>query len=262
MTALLLPLILPPAESPVAVARKRFPRGLVQPAGSFRCSVDALLLARFAAEGMRDASPLFFADLGTGCGVVGLALLLALADRHPALCGCGLELDPHLVAAARHNTVRLGLRGHFAVHRVDLCDAGRLEPWAGNCHRVLFNPPWRLEGAGRLPPSSVRRKALFGTPETLPLFAGAAARLLRPGGRAVCIVGAARLADLLAALSGAGLRPRRLRCVHTGPGQPARLVLAEASAPLPGRRPTSNLTDLIIEAPLESVTAFSTDAHM
>ena len=51
-----------------------FPAGLEQPAGSFRFSSDALLLADFALESSLPENAVF-ADLGTGCGVVALGVL-------------------------------------------------------------------------------------------------------------------------------------------------------------------------------------------
>lgn len=95
-----------------AAARARFPRGLHQPAGSFRFSADALLLASFAGG----TAARSFADLGTGCGVVGLALLLGSSR----LSGVGIEQDAALVNAARANAHRLGLSTRFTVHHADL----------------------------------------------------------------------------------------------------------------------------------------------
>lgn len=96
----------------VEAARAFFPRGMEQPEGSFRYSLDALLLASFSRAGKART----FADLGTGCGVVGLAVLLGA----PGLEGFGVELDHALANAARNNAARLGLTGRFTVHHADL----------------------------------------------------------------------------------------------------------------------------------------------
>lgn len=255
-----------PDTSPDTVlqARTLFPRGLVQPEGSFRFSVDALLLAAFAGEALTDGQghargggriapaaraasghgkPLAFADLGTGCGVVGLALLLA----HPRLTGTGIDIDEELADAARRNAAMLGLTERFRVLRADL--AAPLEvsafdalPPAGSMDLVVANPPYRLPGSGRLSPSGQRTRALFETHGTLPAFAGAAARLLRTGGRSCWVYGPDRLPDLLLALRATGQEPRRLRCVHSRAHGPAARVLVEARrAGRPG---------LVVEPPL------------
>lgn len=245
------PVMLPDA---ILQARALFPRGLAQPEGSFRFSVDALLLAAFAGEGVaarkgktRDGGPiapdarampghdkpLAFADLGAGCGVVGLALLLA----HPGLTrwgltGTGIEIDGLLADAARDNAARLGLTERFRVLRADLAapDMSAFDalPPAGSMDLVVANPPYRRHGSGRPSPSSQRTRALFEAPVTLPAFAGAAARLLRARGRSCWVYGPDRLPDLLQELRAAGLEPKRMRCVHSRADGPATLVLVEA----------------------------------
>lgn len=240
------PVMLPDA---ILQARALFPRGLAQPEGSFRFSVDALLLAAFAGERLtmregktRDvgemapdarAMPghgkaLAFADLGAGCGVVGLALLLA----QPHLTGTGIEIDGQLADAARGNAARLGLAERFRVLRADLAapetTAFDVLPPAGSMDLVVANPPYRLPGSGRLSPSGQRTRALFETHATLPAFAGAAARLLRARGRSFWVYGPDRLPDLLLELRAAGLEPKRMRCVHARADGPATRVLVEA----------------------------------
>lgn len=224
-------------------------------------------------------TPLAFADLGTGCGVVGLALLLA----HPHLTGTGIDIDGELAEAARQNGARLGLTGRFRVLRADLAAAGAgtgkegtntsgtpatqgfsgdgippgdtpgiaplmgmpvfdALPPAGSMGLVVANPPYRRHGSGRLSPSGQRSRALFEAPGTLPAFTQAAARLLRAGGRSCWVYGPDRLPDLLLALRGTGQEPRRLRCVHARAHGPATLVLVEARrAGKPG---------LVVEPPL------------
>lgn len=249
-----------PLSGAILQARVLFPRGLVQPVGGFRFSVDALLLAAFAGEmltpdaknirlGRRTAFGALgtgnapaFADLGTGCGAVGLALLLA----HPHLTGTGIDIDGELTDAARLNGARLGLADRFRVLRADLAAADMSTsdalPKAGSMDMVVANPPYRRHGSGRPSPSSQRTRALFETPETLPAFAQAAARLLRTGGRSCWVYGPDRLPDLLLALRATGQEPARLRCVHARAHGPAMLVLVEARrAGKPG---------LVVEPPL------------
>lgn len=244
------------------VCAAAFPAGLVRPEGAYRGGSDALWLADFARAGTGGRRAGRFVDLGAGCGTVSLAFLLA-GGEGDAWTGCGLDIEPDLVAAARSNACRLGYAERFCAAVVDLCDPAAVDAWrwggagdlsygsegsggaGGGCDLVLSNPPWRLEGRGRVPPSAARRRALFGTPETLPAFARAGASLLAPGGRFACIVGAERLADCCAALRSAGLTLRRLRCVHAHPGAPAMLALLEAARERPAREGL-----LAVEAPL------------
>ena len=149
------------SPSPHAEARRAFPAGLEQPEGSFRFSVDALLLAAFAASRTTDVT-IRFIDLGTGCGVVGLAYLLLKRN----ICqGFGMDCNPELIAAAQNNTAKLGFSDRFALHTGELADTRFLENLrmeASPVQLVMANPPWRLVGSGRLPATEARRKALFG----------------------------------------------------------------------------------------------------
>ncbi|WP_298068111.1 methyltransferase [uncultured Mailhella sp.] len=213
-------------------ARERFPAGLEQPEGSFRFSRDALLLAEFAAEHLpvRGAA----ADLGMGCGVAALALLLS----RPEWSAVGVEVQTELALCAARNIRLLGLEERAAVVEGDVSDILALrhtrEALAGMCGRagkelplfdaVLCNPPWRLAGTGRTPPSDLRRRALFGSPRTLPDFFHAADLLLVQRGVLAAVCGAERLADALSALP-PRLHPELVRLVFTRKDAPAAFVL-------------------------------------
>lgn len=264
-------------HSPQAIqnAVLRFPCGLRQPPETFRFSIDALLLAAFATNGLHSRAKdptrpkaIRMADLGTGCGVVALAALLA----YPRMTAAGIELQPALVDAARHNAAMLGLEDRFTVLHADLAAPQwlhRFAPSADTCttgektshpspgvhanaqtddmhvpqHKpsrarhllppggfdlVTANPPYRLPGTGRHPTSAQREAALFESHGTLQAFIRAAAQLLRSRGRFVCIFKAERLAELFETLRQSNLEPKRLRCVHARAGQDALLVLVEA----------------------------------
>lgn len=229
------------SQAPPASRRAAFPRGLIQPEGSYRFGADALLLAGWGAACFAPRDPIRFADLGTGCGAVALALLL-LRSR---AAGVGVDREPELIRAAAANARALGLENRFTALCGDLADPGTvgrlltcLPEQAG---LILSNPPWYEEGKGRPPVRALRRAALFGGPGTLPLFARASARLLAPGGRCCSAVGAFRARDQLAALKEAGLWPCRAREVRSLPGRAPWLVLIEA---------TRNPARLVVEPPL------------
>ena len=188
-----------------AAARERFPRGLVQPASGFRFSVDALLLASFARiKGARGL------DLGCGCGVVGLGLLL----RHPerGFTMHGLDLNPDMVAAARSNAALLGFGERYTAELADLGDLGDVTDPAvvpaeigpalapESFDLVVSNPPYRRPGQGRDCPDPGKSLGRFESGAGLPDFTRAAGRLLRNRGRAAFVFPAERLADLLLAL--------------------------------------------------------------
>ena len=213
--------------SPCAEARRAFASGLEQPAGSFRFSVDALLLAAFAANSANNVTDRFV-ELGTGCGVVGLAYLLLMGNK---LKGSGIDCNSGLINAARKNAAKLGLSDRFTPYAGDIADTRFLEKLRAEnapVRLVMANPPWRLIGAGRLPATEARRKALFGDKTTFPLFASAASFLLDEGGRFACIISPDRLQAMLAALCEAGLAPQVLQFIHKQKNAPATFVLIKA----------------------------------
>jgi tRNA1(Val) A37 N6-methylase TrmN6 len=230
-------------------ARAAFPRGLIQPPGSFRFSEDALRLANFLEPRGR------VLDLGTGCGVVALAVLLV----HEGARAVGIERNAVLVEAARENAIRLGLADRFAVLRGDIADlAGRqaegeresLEYDAtagrgageapgdfgedlGLFDLVLANPPFRQAARGRVPANALRREALFEEANTLDIFCAAAANALAPEGRFGVIFPAERERELVDTLAQNGLTAERVLPVLTSVGKAPKRILVEA-APLFG----------------------------
>ena len=218
----------------IQAARAAFPAGLEQPEGSYRFSADALLLARFVAEQtLPDEAVL--AELGSGCGVVSLAVLLEKPERRTV----GLEREAVLVEASERNAAALGLNEAFTPlcgdvnSRDDLLRMREALISEGNLSgppmfdAVMTNPPWRVEGDGRVPPSDLRRRALFGTLETFREFFAAADALLKNGGLLLAVGGAERTADMLAALP-TRLNPEILRFVFTKENAPAEFVLLMA----------------------------------
>ncbi len=212
--------------------KSSFPSGLFQPKGAYRFSVDALYLAFFAATAVRGTAPPpepRFVDLGTGCGVVAFAMLRLLDMAHgPIWQGLGIDCQAELVTAAMHNATQLSLTSRyralqgFVENEHILCEPAPL---------VVYNPPWRLEGSGLVPPSLLRRKALFGHKDTFDIFAKAAARYAKPGGCVCTVVGNDRVDDQLVALTSAGLTPQLVLPIQTRP-EVATFTLIEAKKAL------------------------------
>ena len=204
-------------------ARAYFPRGLFQPEGSFRFSLDALLLASFLRPvGSGQGGRLL--DLGTGCGVVALGMMC----RYPELEAVGLDMLPELVEAARLNAVRLGFADRFTAFTHNVAEPAPPDCPPGSFNLVLANPPYRQPGRGRLPVAPLRRAALFEREGGLDAFCHAAGRAMAPDGRFGLLFPAARVEELRFALGGAELEAVRLLPVHARANEPARVALVEA----------------------------------
>lgn len=188
--------------------------------------MDALLLAAYAAS--RRPGWQRLADLGCGAGAVALGALV-LAGDNAKRYALGLDLQPELVAAASHNAALLGFDGVFEARRADFMnyDAGAE---AGCFDVVAANPPYRLPGEGRLPPSPLRRAALFAGRDNLAAFVRAGRMLLAPGGAYCLVFPAGRADELVAALGAEGLAPEHAMPVAARQGNDPSLVLLSASA--------------------------------
>ncbi len=189
--------------------RAFFPRGLKQPDTGYRFSLDSLLLACFSecAPGER------ILDLGTGCGVAGLGLLIL----HPKadLRITGLDISDELLTCARQNIFQLGFENQFSAQAQDLRfikSSRSFLPESFDC--ALCNPPYRSLRQGRLSPSAPKNQARFETSGTLEDFLRAGAYLLKNKGRMNLVFPSASLNTLLLKLSACRLEPKRIRFVQ------------------------------------------------
>ena len=216
--------------------RMLFPRGLLQPEGSYRFGTDALLLAAWARQCISDSvktqyrKPLLAAELGTGCGAAMLALALAL----PNMRGTAIDFSSACISAAAANFSALGFDGILEAVHDDVSRKGFPEDSAaGSCDLVFANPPWRNYEEGRNTQSPTRRRALTCLPgagkseSACACFAFAAAALLRHHGTYCCIMPAAKLPLLLSSFAAAKIGVRSALFVHSRPDLPARAVCVE-----------------------------------
>ena len=98
---------------------------------------------------------------------------------------------------------------------------------AGSFDLALSNPPYRKPGTGRINPDRQKALARHELSATMADVFGAAAYLLRQGGRVALIYPATRLANLLHTAIDHGFSPKRLTVIYSYPSGPSRLVHLE-----------------------------------
>ena len=202
-----------------------------QPRAGYRFSIDPLLLVDFVRPPYGRV-----VDFCTGCGVVGLGLL----SRDQAAQATLVELQARLASLARRNAEDNGMAARAAVVEGDLKSA---LPDGGAAFDVaVANPPYRTLDEGPASPDEEVAIAQHELRVSVGEVIAAMRRALVPGGRAALVYPAARVAHLLAALDGAGLRPVRARFVHPRADEPANRVLVEAHKGARG--------PLVVEPPL------------
>lgn len=205
-----------PIDTEAILARRDFfPRGLSQPKNGYRFSLDALLLACFAHAGRQHTG----IDLGCGCGVIGLGLLL----RQPGLTITGVDIDKPSINAAMENAVNLHFSDRLSFTHGDVAD------WRPKAvvDFVVANPPYRELGRGRASQGEERTTARFENKGRFAQFARCAAIALKTRGKFTFVHLPERLPELMAGLSNAGLVPKRMRLVHGRKDETAKMVLME-----------------------------------
>ncbi|HEY2989471.1 MAG TPA: tRNA1(Val) (adenine(37)-N6)-methyltransferase [Candidatus Binatia bacterium] len=191
---------------------------VIQSKTGYRFSLDALLLAHFAAA--QGAERVI--DLGTGNGVVALIL----AALGPALKVTGLEIQEPMAQRAARSVALNDLTGRVSIVQGDVRKIKRNFS-AGRFDVAVCNPPYRGLGSGRINPDGEKRVARHEIAADLPDFLRAAAYLLRRGGRIAVVYPATRMVDLLHTMREARLEPKRIRLVHSFAESGAAFVLAE-----------------------------------
>jgi release factor glutamine methyltransferase len=164
--------------------------------------VEAALIA-IDSDGPRTRA-LRIADLGTGSG----ALLLALLTELPNAEGVGTDISEDALAAARDNSMRLGLGARAQFVTSDFSAA-----LPGVFDLVVSNPPYIASGDIAALQPEVRHdphRALDGGIDGLDCYrsiAGQARRLLKPEGHLVVELGIGQEPAVAALFRSVGLRP-------------------------------------------------------
>lgn len=181
---------------------------------------DALRLARFAAPRTGER----VCDLGTGCGILAV---LFLRDTGAASV-TAVDIQPAAVRLAELSLEKSGFAGRYRTVCADWAALEESDLPREGFDRVVCNPPYFPAGSGGVSTGEARRTARHEGTDTLSSLCGAAARLLRFGGRFCLCHRPERLVDVTAALRAAGLEPKRLRPVCRRADDAPWLFLLEA----------------------------------
>jgi len=192
---------------------------IVQKKKGYRFSVDAILLSQFTKIRKNET----VIDLGTGCGI--LPLLLSQTTKANFLVG--VEIQKGLAECAEKNVFLNHLGNRISILKQDFRGLKRTFP-PGSFDVVLSNPPYRRYRTGRINPSMEKAIARHEIKGTLGDLISIASYLLPPKGRCYLIFPALRTVDLLVALRGAKLEPKRLQFVHPRIAEEAKFILIES----------------------------------
>lgn len=191
---------------------------LIQRPDAFRFGTDSVLLADFASP-RRDERAV---DLGCGTG----AVALLMAGHRADMTADAVELQPDIADMARRSVALNGLEARVRVFEGDMRDIWRTLG-AGRYSLAVCNPPYGKSGAALESLSAGKRLARHEGDLSPADVAGSAAKLLKNGGRFCAVYPAPRAYELMRAMDGAGIAPKRLRTVHGVEGRAPKFVLLE-----------------------------------
>jgi tRNA1Val (adenine37-N6)-methyltransferase len=205
---------------------------LIQSKRGYRFSIDAIFLAQFVSVKKGDR----VIDLGVGCGIIPLILLLT----KPVGFAVGLEIQPDLAYQTARNALINELSHKFGVVM------GDMKEWPfrpNSADIVVCNPPYRQKDSGRINPDLQRAIARHEILTSMDDVLKAARSLLRAKGKLVMIYPVERISDLIIRLRDFGMEPKRMQVIYPSMTSEAKLVLVEAS--LGGRKGLKILPPLI-----------------
>ena len=169
--------------------------------------------------------------------VIGI-LLIAFGGDYRVDC---VDIQPQAVEAAKRNIEANGYSDRMTAVLGDIRACREL--WeAGSFDLTVSNPPYFVSGSGR----SAKEESIAAARDerscSLSEVCAAAAYLTRWGGRFAMVHRPERAAEVICAMSAAGLEPKRMRTVHSRAGAAPSLILLE------GRR--GGKPGLVFEPPL------------
>lgn len=190
---------------------------LIQSKDGYRFSIDAILLSQFVTVRPADT----VVDLGTGCGVMLLILLLTRKVGR----AFGLEIQKDLASQALRNSLLNGFQDKMHIMLGDI----RRPPVAKeSADVVICNPPYRKVKSGRINPDRRRAIARHEILASVDDILRAATHILRKKGRLALIYPSVRLVDILARMRKYNLEPKRIQINYPDLESGAKLALIEA----------------------------------
>jgi tRNA1Val (adenine37-N6)-methyltransferase len=192
---------------------------IIQKQNGFCFGMDAVLLSGFAQVKPGERA----VDLGTGTGIIPILL----EAKYDGIHYTGLEIQEEVADMARRSVVLNHLENKVSIVTGDIKEASRLFG-AASFDVVTSNPPYMNDAHGLknpdLPKAIARHEVLC----SLDDVTREAARLLKPGGRFYMVHRPHRLIEIVTALKGYGLEPKRMKMVHPFVDREANMVLIEA----------------------------------
>ncbi len=192
---------------------------LIQKKQGLTFGTDAFLLSAF----VKSAPKTHVVDLGSGTGILPLLLLA----KGKVKCATAVEVQPAFADLVARNAAINNLGGKITPLCADVREI-RPETIGGEVGLVISNPPYMKCTSGRRNESDEKYIARHEVCGNIRDFCACASRLLKHGGKFVCVWRPDRLTDLLSAMQEHRLEPKRMAFVHADAESEPCSVLIEA----------------------------------
>ena len=194
---------------------------ILQRSDGFCFGTDAVLLSEFAKAKPGER----LLDLCTGTGIVPLLLFKKTRCRDIT----ALEIQPEVCDMAKRSVALSGAEGAVRVVLGDLKNHRQLFA-AQSFDAVTCNPPYMPVNTGKMCESEKERLSRHELLCSLEDVIGAAAWLLKCGGRFYMIHRADRLTDIMSTMRGYRIEPKRVQLIHPTADREANLLLVEGKS--------------------------------
>lgn len=192
---------------------------LIQDDELFCFGTDSVLLTDFAKAKTNEA----VVDLCTGNGIIPILM----SAKTKAKKFYGVEIQQCSYDLFKENIKLNKLEGRIEAINADIKDITSYFK-SGSIDAVTCNPPYMTSGAGFLNPEDHLAIARHEIKTDLKGVIGAAASILKFGGRFYMVHRADRLCDITSFLREKNMEPKRIAFVSPSPEKAPKLVLVEA----------------------------------
>ncbi len=192
---------------------------LIQKNGGLQYGTDAFLLAAY----IRSSKYGKAVELGAGTGIV--SLLLAARQKFAHITA--VEIQPTYAQLIARNAEINGLQSQVTPLCRDVRELSAAT-LSGEADVVFSNPPYMRCNSGKRNQNDEKYIARHEVCGSIDDFCLAAKRILRFGGKFVCVWRPDRLAELFLAMHNASLEPKRMTLVYADENAEPCMLLAEA----------------------------------
>ena len=196
---------------------------LTENANGLTFGTDALLLSAFTKRNKYSIASKIAADLGSGTGII--PLLCAKSGKFSKIYA--VEIQPEFAEIIKINAEQNNLDGKIIPVLSDIREL-KSASLGGEVDVVFSNPPYMKESAGKRNIHDEKYIARHEVCGDIGDFCACATRILKHGGKFLCVWRPDRLEDLLCSMRDNKLEPKLAVFVHAHPKAEPSMVLIEA----------------------------------